>query len=117
MSDDVKPAMTPEQWQHVAAVGMNASVTIDPQFHSVHTVAALALHGQPFGFTREDVEFLRGMVDSDTNPDTAPVEANAALDSLATRIEALLPPDPREAMRQANLADALAVVSRPPKED
>lgn len=46
-----------------------------------HALAALALHGQPFGFTRKDVALLR-----------AANHANV-LNSLIARIEALLPPE------------------------
>ena len=87
----MKPALTPEEWAHREKWGAIAvGSASDPR---PHALAALALHGQPFGFTREDVEWLREMVDSDTNPETAPVEFNAMCLSLAARIEALLPPE------------------------
>lgn len=38
-------------------------------------------------------------------------------ETIQAACDAIRAADPREAMRQANLADALAVVSRPPKED
>jgi len=54
-------------------------------------MAALCLHGQPFGFTKEDVENLYA---------TADEPGNHRLYDLATRIDALLPPrdvsDPRD---------------------
>ena len=46
-----------------------------------HALAALSLYKQPFGFTREDVEHLRGGFHAHD------------FTSLADRIEALLPPE------------------------
>lgn len=61
-----------------------------------HGIAAANLHGQPFGFTREDVECLRELAkhyndDADNYETTGP--AAVWLSALADRIEALLPPD------------------------
>lgn len=53
-----------------------------------HAVAAVALHGQPFGFTREDVVALLGMAMGGVDPEYQ----EAVCRSLASRIEALLPP-------------------------
>ena len=50
-----------------------------------HGVAATLLYGQPFGFTRKDVRFLRTMVSI--------YRSAPQLESLADRIEALLPPE------------------------
>jgi hypothetical protein len=59
-----------------------------------HALAALCLHGQPFGFTREDVKLCRLVIpwiyqrwDESVRPEMD------ALESLASRIEALLPPE------------------------
>jgi hypothetical protein len=41
-------------------------------------------------FTQEDVDTLREMIDTDDNPETAPLEYNAFITSLADRIEAIL---------------------------
>ena len=54
-----------------------------------HALAAISLHGQPFGFTRKDVDVLR---------DAAIVVADgpalsAYLGAIADRIAALLPPE------------------------
>ena len=51
-----------------------------------HALAALALHGQPFGFTRADVDALRNLC-ADLHPYCQPFH------SLADRIAALLPPE------------------------
>ena len=52
------------------------------------SLAALALHGQPFGFTRADVAAIRRAIGYD--PTTG--DLSLALESLADRVEALLPP-------------------------
>jgi hypothetical protein len=71
-----------------------------------HPLAALALYGQPFGFTREDVAELRGAIDDvESNIlEGGSFESIRLLDrhehptilclrSLADRIEARLPPE------------------------
>lgn len=76
---------------------------------SRHRMAALALYGQPFGFTHEDVRDLRKQADalelsyalaaafvppSDHQRDTPAVSAMAdRFRALADRIAALLPPE------------------------
>jgi hypothetical protein len=58
-----------------------------------HALAALALHNQPFGFTREDVKMLR---ESQIWADSTDLRVNgepADFEDLADRIEALLPPE------------------------
>jgi hypothetical protein len=71
----------------------NGGVTMPPE--SRHRVAALALHGQPFGFTREDVEILRAIGISQLvggrNTDINRIIRDRA-NGLADRIAALLPP-------------------------
>jgi hypothetical protein len=52
-----------------------------------HALAALCLYGEPYGFTREDVEFLGMMAQA-----SDPMFGNFAR-SLADRIAALLPPE------------------------
>lgn len=52
-------------------------------------IAALALAGQPFGFTREDVAMLRRLPLADYTD-----EWRYAFESLIDRIESLLPPEP-----------------------
>lgn len=121
MSDQVKPALTPEEWGpnptinpvfrgwasaedsgsfalHGRVLRVTASdkrtgraITLNVTDER-HALAALALHGQPFGFTREDVGRIRNAADfyrmqGYTNQ---PYD----LFALAARIEALLPPCP-----------------------
>lgn len=142
MSEEVKPALTAEEWARAEERGIliraqedgdaNWEIANDfPHFcegDSRHALAAISLHGQPFGFAHVDVLMLRAaeaplraslalqgpngtwdFPDSEIEGKTRHADA---LRSLAARIEALLPPDPRETMRQAHLAHALAVVKR-----
>jgi hypothetical protein len=66
-----------------------------------HALAALCLHGQPFGFTHEDVDLLKvvtdhwpslGNYESDADGQHAIYHRVDALQSLADRIGAILPP-------------------------
>lgn len=105
-----EPALTPEEWGRKALYakgegrehefwddgwvevqaynGEHHMADLSPRRHGI---AALCLHGQPFGFTREDVKLLReGIVHEQA--EYLPVEATRISD-LADRIEALLPPD------------------------
>jgi len=60
-----------------------------------HALAALCLHGQPWGFTRDDVQALRDMPPIPWRyGGEGGVEAvEVWLNDLADRIEALLPPE------------------------
>lgn len=112
---DVKPALTAEEWADFESYGVELSegsdgvlvqsvssrgrldiepaegtiATVDNEDGSRHALAALCLHGQPFGFTREDVELLRAVADAIQYDPTE----DRVLRSLAKRIEALLPPE------------------------
>lgn len=108
------PALTPEEWSWPHAVsiggdspkmGVVASAAIDetgtmriswhPQITSSfpcdpdqrHRLAALALHGQWFGFTWADVDSLEALAD-----DYGPGHMKEWVRDLACRIESLLPP-------------------------
>ena len=87
---EIKPALTAEEWAEMAAPpiipgqytnrGENLLAWAEDDTHlNRHQLAAIALHGQPFGFAWDDVDRLRATNDS-------------ALGSLADRIAALLPP-------------------------
>ena len=99
MTPDKKPALTAQEW----ADAFDPEIHTDALLYEVsylwgsarpHGVAALCLHGQPFGFTREDVELVRGLRGRPSEYDSSPIEDDdPALDALADRIEALLPPE------------------------
>lgn len=110
-SDDVKPALTAEEWARGPGVfgWDDGSVFIahrdeQPSVERPHAVAAVLLHGQPFGFTREDVRMLRECakqqrdieLDSEAIAYAGSLEYGAELDALADRIAALLPPEPTD---------------------
>ena len=82
-----------ESWHHSSPLRAAGQVTTGTE----QAVAALCLHGQPFGFTREDVELLHqaaGDAESEARPyPDGCAEARAPFDNLADRIEALLPPE------------------------
>lgn len=103
----IKPALTAEGW----AQKYHYSADIDPATGNLrinhdegwvtidgsasgklerHAIAALALYGQPFGFTREDVEVLRREAYDEWYGASHPNPGDVML-SIAARIEALLP--------------------------
>jgi hypothetical protein len=69
MAEEVKAAITPEGWAQALAWphGVDDFIIRPAELlgygknepHHLHYVAALALHAQPFGFTREDVAACR----------------------------------------------------------
>jgi hypothetical protein len=127
MTDDVKAALTPDEWSALEYVREGkTSIRIDDKmarwggalevgndeiethsFHNGearHALAALALHGQAFGFSWEDVRYLREIADDvefhyrDDSGPTPVYRPNPDLAWLADRIAALLPPrDPNPA--------------------
>lgn len=91
MSEKIEAALTPEQWATA-----QAHEGKDPR--TLHYAAALALHGQPFGFTWRDVDLLEGQV-QDLRRVAQPVgpmhsfwDDITYLEMLRDRIAALLPP-------------------------
>ena len=87
---DISPALTAEEWASFPNWPDAEHVVLEPLYYpSLHGIAAANLHGQPFGFTREDVEVLTDAVGSVYSS----MEGSAKLLSLADRIEALLPPE------------------------
>lgn len=88
MRDDLLPHTLPE-------CALRVEWALPPTFtdrdgSGRHALAALALHGQPFGFTREDVAALWFVIQEREGLVGAPQHT---LRSLAERIEALLPPE------------------------
>jgi hypothetical protein len=98
MTEPIKPALTAEEWTQVARwparidsdgdlelAGAEDSYFVYGQDR--HSVAALALYNQPFGFTREDVNILNNAaLLLAERLEVAELYAN-----LAARINALLP--------------------------
>lgn len=105
---EIEPALTPEEWvregglmdEIQAREGWFEASVHEPADR--HRIAALALHGQPFGFTWDDVAGLReitsayiGLIDQAVaSPASIAGEETLAqqLRALADRIAALLPP-------------------------
>lgn len=128
MTDEIRPALTPEEWtpprvekivdtptkpgyvDHRSWVELQRTgptlrdVTLEPGERTRvvihgngvdpeirHATAALCLYGQPFGFTQEDVDFLRQQASGAEASDSRGADVGAFTD-LADRIAALLPP-------------------------
>ncbi len=100
MSDKIEPALTPEEWRlarlwHAGKMPggkVRGMVVLDlPETHR-HGAAALALYGQPFGFTREDIGELDDVVEIAENEGFS----CDAVRRIRDRIEALLPPQDAE---------------------
>jgi hypothetical protein len=99
VSDDIRPALTPEEWAEIlAAPRVWRSEAERIAFEAGrHAQAALCLHGQPFGFTHEDVKFLRDVVAPDWYAGDGGGAARQAArmqerwESILARIAALLP--------------------------
>ena len=90
----IEPALTAEEWERVLQepwMPLNPNVE-DEILSDPHGMAAMALYGQPFGFTREDVDEL--IVAADLCDDASHPETARHILTIARRIEALLPPKP-----------------------
>jgi hypothetical protein len=104
MNEKIQPALSDEEWAEALAWpdGTGEYVVRSAErlgYHNepedLHLVAALALHGQPFGFTWEDVDALRGMARAyRAEGGVLAIGLADHLDGLADRIVALL--EPRE---------------------
>lgn len=106
--DERKPERRPDDdpTQYLAQMGItyDGRVTLMSRAHERVEVppparpalAALALHGQPFGFTHDDVRTLRELADrlGASAPAGLPAPSDAArrLRDLGDRLAALLPP-------------------------
>jgi hypothetical protein len=103
--EGVRPALTPEEWAEVQPIDPASGYddTLYALAHSkplrLHEIAARALHGQPFGFTREDVSRLREAADFIAGADgSGGAQADfqtfaRELRETAAKIAALLPPE------------------------
>jgi len=101
----MRPALTKHEWEAgeytehedtEGSVGFSIALPHRPTlwwntsplgWRRTHALAALCLHGQPFGFRHEDVLLCRGNLYHVETP-----EFYGALYDLADRIAALLPP-------------------------
>jgi hypothetical protein len=111
MSEQTKkqPALTPEEWRDTGAGHDWRAVTIEGGEVAVHgemqtisvpselrhALAALALHGQPFGFTHEMVDALEDALATsvDSYAGTGLHDTSHAAAALAiTNLRSLLPP-------------------------
>lgn len=119
MTDTIRAALTPEEWAEALdgqagsltvamfrATGNNPSLITQVAYGSPHKLAALCLHGQPYGFTQADVTELRGLAmlyasvsrlalmgaHPESHGLTEVERREAWADSLASRLAALLPP-------------------------
>lgn len=91
-----EPALTPDDWEHA-----DGKIGVTPELGEImfarghnHALAALCLHEQEFGFTRTDVTMHREaaqrcFTDGQT---VGPGSLEHWHNSMADRIEALLPP-------------------------
>ena len=101
MSEEIKPALTPQDWERrevdrppraitdrngvLKVHGIGTSVIIPDEFR--HPLAALCLDGQSYGFTQDDVELIELFARGDPSE-----YIRAECRSLANRIAALLQP-------------------------
>jgi len=94
----MKPALTPEEWRltllwakgKLPGGKVRGMCVLDLPPEHQHGAAALALHGQPFGFAQMDVSGLREVAKFLR---LAGHLGTAMVEDLAARIEALLPPE------------------------
>lgn len=110
----MKPALTEKQWAEISADPRHFAVFVSdasdrlassfdqwPEQQMRHAVSALALQGQPFGFTREQADAIRAIVvdarlmyarASGLLARKGPAACDKAEEAAAC-IEALLPPE------------------------
>jgi hypothetical protein len=98
MNDSMEPALSAKEWAELRRVDERGTVRVDGDAVEAEgrfagderrALAALALHGEAFGFNWKDVDMIRSAVLAD---DMHSHEDWWALQRLADRIAALLPP-------------------------
>jgi hypothetical protein len=93
----IEPALTTDEWAQKwdghddDATPMRYTFGVAVYMDRPHASAALALHGQPFGFTWDDVDAIRHAAKMARTWDEVVGDPDV-LDGLADRIAALLPP-------------------------
>jgi hypothetical protein len=102
MSDAIPPALTPARWASYRRLcedigGSPSTEMLGDHAETEHELAALALHGQPFGFTREDVALLDRAARNagplcEYSDEESIAELVARYRDFAARLAALLPP-------------------------
>lgn len=85
MTESIKPALTPGEWAEF--LGNSTTAPTSSARALMHKHAALALYGQPFGFTNQDAADLHLLWQKSTDP-----KVLESLDRIIGRIDALLPP-------------------------
>lgn len=113
MADEINPALTPEEWgavrawpgvqrrgEHTFLQLLGEEVYYEREGAAIsfeedrHALAALALHGKPFGFEPAHVSALRGVARSHYEmEDGGFFFMGRLLNEIADRIAALLPPE------------------------
>ena len=97
----IKPALKANEWaEFLAPENSEWAPLVYGENMSDHSAAAVALHEQPFGFTRSDAfnhrteaSALRRRAESDKVARLAMLGVADWHESMADRIEALLPPE------------------------
>ncbi len=105
----IRPALTPEEWaafpnSHLVqavelvdgTLGHAQTIAGEPLplwFPTPHGTAAVNLHGQPFGFTREMLEALRSCVHMAGERVTTGAGWLDHAEAALVNLEALLPPE------------------------
>lgn len=103
MSDNVEPALSPGQWEADLAAIEDGKLgeVLESYRDERHPLAAIALYGQPFGFTHDDLHMVRAQASARMTDAPEPSRDDPTWGywnqqrrwrELADRIAALLPP-------------------------
>ena len=88
----MKPALTAEEWEFEMGKRFFEILHANPEW--AHKLAAVHLYNQSFGFTREDVIWVKDVAEWLDKDSLNPVACSGGpFYDLAERIEALLPPE------------------------
>jgi hypothetical protein len=96
---EITPALTPEEWATYKGYGdlrgplETAAGCLKGGELTQHGLAAICLHGQPFGFTQHDVWVARTLADHVDTMHPGGIQLRRDALALAERIAALLPPE------------------------